>query len=417
MAGNTPDVHEILEIWSKQDPKYSNDQSIIKRIESFEEIKNITAGTFVYYLRKENVSQYIINLAINEDMKISEILVNGESSEIELPFGEIDYSKISDTPSAKEFLKTQGNTSAASILEMALNGKVIYDAGQKESYYFNGSRWIYFTNIYEIMYTVLFRVIKILYNKETEDESEKKLLSKCVNQINQTHWKSMTWKEFCSKSSVYRKYIPWDSPKIKETITLIDGVIDFSNNKIEQRNGYQEEYRKSFFDYEVEEIGNAKEPKIFIQFLKDLFPDEQTLEMAKYCISMAISGNASKKYFHLWPGIQDNGKTTLVETLKHVLGRDKAYKFPSELLLKSGQGKSNRETYRSELVQFQGKYFCFATEIEKGSRLSQNVVKEMTGGDTISGRAMNKDSIEFEATWQIAYCVMIYLLLMVVMVP
>jgi phage/plasmid-associated DNA primase len=402
--GDETEIIDMLEEFSRQDPKYKDDRTLRNRLESYDQITDIKAGTFIHYLKKSEISEYLIN-KVNMTNDAKTVLVIAENSEIELPFNDIDYNMIAETPAAQEFFETQGNTCAALMLEMALSGKVIYEDGSNEVFYFDGSRWVYFTNMYDIIYTILFRVIKILFNKSVRDNDEVKLLRKCVRQINFTNWKSMTWKEFCSKPSIYRKEVKWDSPKIKESITLIDGVIDFSDHNFNTRNGYFDEYRKSYFDYTIKEVMEAEEPAIFINFLNDLFPDRSTLETAKYCISMLISGNASNKYFFLWSGIQDNGKTTLVETLDSILGKDKSHKFPSELLIKNNSGRSNRETFRSELAQFQGKYFCYAIEVEKDAKFSQNTLKELTGEDSISARAMRKDAIEFEATWQIVYCV------------
>jgi putative DNA primase/helicase len=146
---------------------------------------------------------------------------------------------------------------------------------------------------------------------------------------------------------------------------------------------------------------NAERPDNFIKFFNSLFPDEETLKTAKYCVSMAISGNSGKRLFQLWQGIGSNGKSTLLETIKNVLGKDKSYKFPSEVLLTGAK----RENYKAEIAKFQGKYFCYSSEAEKGARLSQNIIKDMTGDEAISARELYKSPVEFEATWQIIYAV------------
>ncbi len=400
VSGNTPEIHTALDEWSKKDPAYSNEKSVVKRIESFDEIREITTGTFIHFLREENISQYIINQIVKLD-SISSILIDAENSEINLPFCDPDYNKLSETPSAQEFFHIQGNTAAAAILEKALENIVLYNNGEKESNYFDGNRWIKFNDYFGIVYTIIYRVIKIIYGNTIGDKESNDRMYKCVSALNTTQWKQNTWREFCYKELIFKDTVKWDSPKITETITTIDNVIDFKEGKIEIRKGNYSEYRKSYFEYSTDEIINAKEPGIFIKFFDSLFPDKETLETAKYCISMSISGNAGKRLFQLWQGVGRNGKTTLLETMKHVLGEEKSYKFPSEILITG----TKKENYKAETAKFQGKYFCYSTEVEKGARLSQNLIKALTGGDTMAGRSLYKDPVEFEATWQIIYAV------------
>ena len=400
ISGNDEDVKQILFEWSIQSEKFKNDKKTAEKIKEIDEPGKITAGSFIYFLREENVSQYIINQIVKLD-SISNTLIDAENSEVDLPFCDPDYNEISNAPAAQEFFHMQGNTSGASILEMAMSNKVLYSDGDKKPYYFDGNRWIEFNDFYGIIYTIIFRVIKIIYARSEADKEDNDRMFKCISSINSTKWKQMTWTELCHKEMIFRKNVEWDSPKIVESITTIDGVIDFKSGEMKERTGDYNEYRKSYFEYSTDEIMNASQPKTFIDFFNSLFPDKQTMVTAKYCTSMAISGNAGKRLFQLWQGIGSNGKSTLLETIRNVLGKDKSYKFPSEILLTGAK----RENHKPELAKFQGKYFCYSSEADKGARLSQNTIKDMTGDETISAAAKYKNPVEFEATWQIIYAV------------
>ena len=60
-SGNSEQVLDALEDWSKSDSAYENDSSIRKRIETFEPDGAITAGTFIHILKSEEVSKYMID--------------------------------------------------------------------------------------------------------------------------------------------------------------------------------------------------------------------------------------------------------------------------------------------------------------------------------------------------------------------
>jgi len=399
-CGDNEDVYQVILEWSNSDPEYQGkERQTITRIESVKEEGGITKGTFVHYLREENLTQYMINQVVKLDT-ISNLIIDAENSEIDLPFPDPEYNELSKSAPAQEFFHTQGNTAGAALLETALRNLVLYSNSEKANFYFDGSRWVEFFDFYGIVYTIIYRTIKILYNETEGDKEDNDRMYKCVSAINNTHWKNQTWREFCSKEMIYKPYVLWDSPKIKETITTIDGVLDFTNGKIIERSGDFSEYRRDYFEFTSEEIINATTPDGFINFLNDLFLNKETFETAKYCVSMIISGNSGKRLFQMWQGIGSNGKSTLLETLKKVMGK-KAYSFPPDLLLEN----TKKENFKPETADFQGKYFCYATETNKNSKLSQNLVKQFTGDDTLNARRLYQSPIEFEATWQIVYAV------------
>ena len=400
VSGNSIEVKSIIFEWLNKNEILSQDEALSAKINEIDDPGKVTVGSFIHYLRDCNLSQYIINQVVKLD-SISNTLIDAENSEVQLPFCDPDYSMIALAPAAKEFFQVQGNTAAASILEMAMENKVLYSDSEKTPFYFDGNRWIEFNDYFGIIYTIIFRVVKIIYAESEGDKEDNDRMFKCVQALNSTHWKMMTWKELCNKDLIFRKTIDWDSPKIVETITTIDGVIDFTSGEMKPRNGEYHEYRKSYFGYSTDEVMNAETPATFIDFFDSLFPDEETRDTAKYCVSMAISGNAGKRLFQLWQGIGSNGKSTLLETIRNVLGKEKSYKFPADILLTGAK----RENYKAEIAKFQGKYFCYSSEAEKGARLSQNIIKDMTGDEAISARELYKSPIEFEATWQIIYAV------------
>jgi hypothetical protein len=87
--------------------------------------------------------------------------------------------------------------------------------------------------------------------------------------------------------------------------------------------------------------------------------------------------------------------------MSKVLGSEKSYKFPAEIMLE-GSSFSN---FQSQLAAFRGKYFCYASEVKKHSRLDLGTVKALTGDDSINAKELYKNPIVFDATWQIIYAV------------
>jgi P4 family phage/plasmid primase-like protien len=84
-----------------------------------------------------------------------------------------------------------------------------------------------------------------------------------------------------------------------------------------------------------------------------------------------------------------NGKTALAEVLKAVFG-DYADTAPRNFLL------AGREHHPTEIAKLHGKRFVVCSEIEEGSHFDEAKVKELTGGDTLTGRFMRQDFFTFQ---------------------
>lgn len=397
-SGTSEKVVSILEEWSTSDSEYSADRSISNRIESFTKDGGISVGSFIMYLREENLSPYMINQVIKLD-SITAAIMDGEQNESELPFEEPNYHELAETKYMKEFFHTCGNSAAKNILYEAFNGNIMHVKGEKETYYFNGSRWKILTDYYSVVYTILFRVSKIYYAKCDEGKENQDRLMKIVNAINDTTWKSKTITEANAKIRV--DGVNWDSPAIKETITTKDGVIDFSKKSIEKRIGYRGEFRLKYIEYTCDEILNARPPENFNTFMSEIFPDPGTLKMAYQLVSLCISGNADKRIFQLWEGDGFNGKSTLIDIIKKVL-EGKTNTYNPQLLMPDFYGKSG---VTPELVTFRGSYAAVGVEVEQGKEFSMGIIKNLTGGDTITANPKHKAQIEFDPTWQLILAV------------
>jgi P4 family phage/plasmid primase-like protien len=227
-------------------------------------------------------------------------------------------------------------------------------------------------------------------------------LLKVVATINNKAWKDAVWSEYIVKENIFINSVPWDGIQILETVTTKDGVIDFSGNCIVKRTGNQKEYRKSFVDITTDEILNSENPRNFLQYLTDIFPDEETKETISHCIGLCISGNGNKRKFQIWTGNGSNGKSTLQEIIKACIG-SKAITYPSQMILYDKFGDKLGVT--PELVPFQGAYVGFGGEVEMGQKFSVGKIKKLTGDETITANPKFKNQIEFPCTWQVVLCV------------
>jgi len=395
-AGTSQDVKNALDEWSRQDEAYSDDRNIFKRIDSFSTITDYSVGSFIHYMKEEDLSQHLITQVVKLDT-IGNLLISAEEQEKDILF-DCDYNALSLSPEARELFTLQGHTAGAALLLAALYGQVIFVAGEKTTYYFDGNRWCELNDFYSIAYTILSRVVRIVYGRADGNKEDNDNIQKCFAALHTLYWKESVWKEFTRKDGVYKKAVDWDGPRNRETLTCLDGVIDFKGEKPIARKGTPEEYRRFAVEYTVEEIGKAAKPVNFINFLADIIPDQETLRTLEYYISLMISGNASKRIFSIWKGSGKNGKSTLKEIIINVLGSQLVTSFAVGLILQSKDSDGLGVT--PEMAKLQGALAAFTSEVDDHQRLNATKIKNLCGDETVQANPKHREPIEFEATWQ-----------------
>ena len=202
-----------------------------------------------------------------------------------------------------------------------------------------------------------------------------------------------------SSDMISAKSYPWDSPITMETLTFTNGVIDFSNGLMNTRPGRPEEYRKSYIELTTEEVMTAKEPEAFRAMLKDIFPDEDTRKTALQAISLSVSGTGKYRKFQIWNGAGKNGKSFLMKAMQKVLG-SRAITYNTNLLLQK-RGADDANAVTPGLAKFQGALVAFGSETEEQKKISQGLVKNLTGDESMTARALYKDEATFETTFQV----------------
>ena len=135
-------------------------------------------------------------------------------------------------------------------------------------------------------------------------------------------------------------------------------------------------------------------------FINQLFPnDELNRYMREHCASILIGTNENQT-FNIYNGSGANGKSKFVELLSKGLGDYKAT-VPITLIT---QKRNSIGSTSSEIVQLQGVRYAVMQEPSKGEKINEGIMKEITGGDPIQGRALFKDTITFVPQFKLVVC-------------
>lgn len=197
---------------------------------------------------------------------------------------------------------------------------------------------------------------------------------------------------------------------IKDFINMLDsknhilcfnnGVIDFSSNSFRQ--GLPDDYTSKCTNipYVVLNESNASIVAEITEFMEQLFPEQELREYMWDHAASALIGRNDNQTFTMLTGEGRNGKSKFIQLMSMCLGEYKAT-VPITLITQKRTGIGN---ISPEIVQLMGIRYAVMQEPSVGDQINEGILKELTGGDPIQGRALYKDTVTFIPQFKLVVC-------------
>ena len=180
-----------------------------------------------------------------------------------------------------------------------------------------------------------------------------------------------------------------------------NGVIDFDIKTF--RKGKPDDYISKSTKISYVKLDISKHKTIMDEindFMCKLFPEQDLRDYMWQHLASSLIGENNDQTFNIYNGNGSNGKSKLVELMSACLGD---YKATVPITLITAKRNSIGST-SSEVVQLKGVRYAVMQEPSKGDRLNEGIMKEITGGDPLQGRALFKDSITFIPQFKLVVC-------------
>ena len=134
----------------------------------------------------------------------------------------------------------------------------------------------------------------------------------------------------------------------------------------------------------------------WFRFLHRIFQrDQQLINFVHRAVGYSLTASVSEQCLFMLHGDGANGKSTLIETVLHLLG-DYALMTPGDTLLaKRNDGIPN------DIARLQGRRFVAAIATDENRRLAESRIKSLTGGDTITARFMRAEFFDFQPEFKL----------------
>lgn len=171
------------------------------------------------------------------------------------------------------------------------------------------------------------------------------------------------------------------------------------------KNGTLDLYKDELYPHKPEDLitkyipinyTQTKNCPLWFSFLDRIFEGNQVLiEYLQKSVGYTLTGLTKEQVLFILYGKGNNGKTTFLETLRFILNDYSAQADFNTFLERKSEGA------RNDLARLAGKRFVTATEIGRGKKMAEEVVKQITGGDKVTARFLYKEYFEYAPQFKI----------------
>jgi len=173
-------------------------------------------------------------------------------------------------------------------------------------------------------------------------------------------------------------------------------IYNCQNCTLDLRSFTMHKHRASDFLSKISNVTFDKNAKCdrWESFINEIMRgDAETAKFLQKALGYTLIGDTSEEcFFILYGSTTRNGKGTTMETTLHIMGDYGRTAQPETIAQKqtaNGGGPSE------DIARLKGARFVNMSEPDKGLRLNSALVKQITGGDTVTARFLHQNSFEY----------------------
>ena len=182
-----------------------------------------------------------------------------------------------------------------------------------------------------------------------------------------------------------------------------NGVIDFETKCF--RPGTPEDYITmstgiNYVEFDENDPGMLAISLEVTDLMKKLFPVESVNRYMWDHLASSLIGTSLNQTFNIYYGSGSNGKSILTDLMSRALGDYKGT-VPINLITDKRTAIGGTS---SEIIQLKGVRYAVMQEPSKDTKINEGIMKELTGGDPIQGRALYCESETFTPQFNLVVC-------------
>lgn len=261
-----------------------------------------------------------------------------------------------------------------------------YNTTEKEWYYYNGKVW---ESDKEAIYAQ--QAAKIFSDEIRKYSENLSLDSKIVKKIDSLESMGKRHTIISDAKCEYpiqTKYFDTDI----HLLNLQNGTLDLRTL----------EFRKHSADDMLSKICNVSympgvRSKRWEQFIDEVMQgDKEKIDYLQRALGLCLSGDVRYEEFYIFYGPTGrNGKSALLETIAYLLGESKGYSTTIMPATLSGKHQRQASNPSNDIAILKGIRMARCSELSKDMIFNTEMLKNLTGRDTIKSRKIYSTEIEF----------------------
>ncbi|MDR7870333.1 MAG: phage/plasmid primase, P4 family [Tissierellaceae bacterium] len=255
-------------------------------------------------------------------------------------------------------------------------------------YFYNGRKWEFdnLGHVKKLTEDVIDDMKKEL--AYCEDEDEEKSFFKHLKYTRNNRGKTNMIKESEHRLSI----LPGEFDKNKEVFNVVNGVINLRNGDLIDHSFDKYLSKMSYVEYT-----NKIDTPLWTEFLNQIFDNDQELiDYVQKAVGYSMSGSTKEQCVFFCYGNGRNGKSTFLDIVSEIMGDYSTNIQPETIMVNRQTGGAN-----SDIARLKGARFVTTVEPNQGARLNEGLLKQLTGGDTVTARHLYGKEFEFEAEFKL----------------
>lgn len=269
-------------------------------------------------------------------------------------------------------------------------------------YVWNGKRWVEDKNslVYHLTKEVV-RSIQVEATKEKDPARNRKLLQHALASESKPAVAAATWLAQ-SDPAITAELDAFDAHPM--LLNCANGTLDLFTGELRPHSRGDMLTSICPTPFEPEAVCPRWEKTLALIFPADstdheLGGNEGLITYLQRLFGLCLTGLVDEAILPIFWGGGANGKSTILNTVRAVLGSFYAIQAPHTFLM----SKQN-EAHPTELTDLHHRRIVIATETKKNRRIDEPLVKWLTGGERIRARRMRQDFFEFDPTHKLILC-------------
>lgn len=280
--------------------------------------------------------------------------------------------------------------------------RVLYSYTNKGWYIYDGKRWLfdtlgrindYFEQSIEVMKKQgMTTNVPMLENETSEDYQKRLKAIRTAYEKHLTYSRSNRGTVAGVKQSMHKNSVD---------ISEFDGndmLINLENSIYDMVSGINIPHdatlkftKKANVSYD-----ESKKCPRWEQFLREIFNDDKDLiKWIQKALGYSLTGKTSEQVMFILNGNGRNGKSVFLDVVSHIFGDYRTNIQPDSLMVKNSQGAN------SDIARLKGARFVTTVESNDGMRFNEGLVKQLTGGDTVTARFLHANEFEFTPKFKV----------------